>query len=159
MAFLRTKRRPVKDLHVSEVGVDLVARFEGFVDHAYKPVAGERYWTIGYGHYGPDVHKGDHITVNEAKLLLKGDLKEAADAVRSRVKVKINQNHFDALVSLTYNIGSGGFAGSTVLRQLNAGHFRRARWAFLMWVYGASGKLLGLVRRRRAEMKLWKRSY
>ncbi len=157
MAYQRTTYRKVSDLRTSQAGVDLIKSFEGFVGHAYRPVAGEPYLTIGYGHYGPDVKPGQTITRAEAEKLLKRDISaKAADPIRSLVRVPMNQNQFDALVSLVFNIGSGNFTTSTVRRQLNRRHYRRARTAFLLWTSGASGRLIGLVRRRHAEMHLWR---
>ena len=44
-------------------GLALIKRFEGCRLKAYKPVPTEKYWTIGWGHYGPDVREGQTITV------------------------------------------------------------------------------------------------
>lgn len=49
-------------MNISKVGKDLIKSFEGCVLHAYKPVASEQYYTIGWGHYGPDVYAGMTIT-------------------------------------------------------------------------------------------------
>ena len=150
------RKHPATSLSVSTEGVELVAHFEGFRERAYKAVPAERYWTIGYGHYGPDVRPGDTITRSEARELLRRDLTDAEGAVRRQVKVPISQGQFDALTSFAFNAGEGALAGSTLLRKLNKGRHRRARWQLHRWVFGASGPLLGLVRRRRAEAKLWR---
>lgn len=142
---------------ISPRGVDFIAGQEGLVLHAYKPVAAEKYWTIGYGHYGPDVHKGQTIDVAKARRLLREDIQfKAADHVRRLVKVPLSQNEFDALVSLCFNIGEGNFAKSTVLSQLNKGRRGRAAAAFVLWVRGADRKVLtGLVTRRNAERRMF----
>lgn len=140
---------------VSAAGVNLVARFEGFVGHAYKPVAAERYWTIGYGHYGPDVRRGATISQKNAKALLKKDLNKFAKGVKSRLHRKPTQNEFDAMVSFAYNVGLGAFGSSTLLRKFNAGDKMGAANEFGKWTRGASGPLRGLVIRRAAERKLF----
>lgn len=133
-----------------------MADFEGFRDHAYKPVPGEQFWTIGYGHYGPDVKPGDTVTRGDARRLLREDLAEAETAVRREVNVPLTQGQYDALVSFTFNVGAGALAESTLLRKLNRGRYRRARWQLHRWVNGANGPLPGLVRRRKAEARLWR---
>lgn len=152
----RNKKHPAHILHASQVAVDLLVHFEGFRPIAYKPVPQEEHWTIGFGHYGPDVDPGDSITRKEARRLLRRDMTTAEGAVRRLVKVPISQGEFDALVSFTFNCGAGALAGSTLLRKLNKGRHRRARWQLHRWVFGAGGPLLGLVRRRKAEAKLWR---
>lgn len=149
-------KRPAHILHASKVAVSLIASFEGFRPIAYKPVPEEEYWSIGYGHYGPDVEPGDSITREEGRRLLRRDLAVAEAAVRRLVRVPISQGQFDALTSFTFNVGAGALAGSTLLRKLNKGRHRRARWQLHRWVFGASGPLLGLVRRRKAEARLWR---
>lgn len=138
-------------------GVNLIKRFEGFRAVAYKPVAAEKFWTIGYGDYGPHVRRGQRITRAEGERRLRRRLFEFERGVDRMVMTHINQNRFDALVSLAYNIGLGAFADSTVLRRVNARQFDQAAAAFHMWTRGASGPLPGLVRRRNAEARLFVR--
>ena len=42
-------------MKTSQSALNQIAKFEGIRLTAYKPVAAEKYWTIGVGHYGPDV--------------------------------------------------------------------------------------------------------
>jgi lysozyme len=143
-------------MRASARGVNLIARFEGCVLHAYKPVKAERYWTIGYGHYGPDVRAGQRITALRALQLLRLDLRNAEAAVTRLVKVGIGQERFDALVSFVFNVGAGNFASSTLLRKLNHGDYAGAGREFDRWTRGADGKSLpGLVARRNAEQALF----
>jgi GH24 family phage-related lysozyme (muramidase) len=144
-------------MRLSQRGVNLIKSFEGFSAVAYKPVKAEKFWTIGYGDYGPHVHQGQRITRAEAEKRLRRRLKEFEAGVDRLVTTHINQNRFDALVSLAYNIGLGAFANSTVLRMVNQRKFKRAAAAFHLFVFGATGKLLGLVRRRNAEARLFVR--
>lgn len=156
--------KPAKDRSISDQGVDLIATWEGFVPYAYNDAAGHA--TVGYGrllHHGP-VTQADRDkwgTKTNPKLtrargceLLRDDIREkAANHVRRLVKVPVTQGQFDALVSLTFNIGAGAFASSTVLRQLNGKHYRAASLAFLMWTKAGGRVLLGLSRRRAAERR------
>lgn len=129
---------------------------EGLRLDAYKPVKKEKYYTIGYGHYGPDVKAGQHITKAQAEALFTKDLAKFESAVRKYVKVPITQNQFDALVSFAYNVGIGNFASSTLLKKLNRKDYLGAQKEFGRWVYGEGKKKLpGLVKRRAAEAQLF----
>ena len=76
-------------------------------------------------------------------------------AVYENVKVGLNQNQFDALVSLTYNIGIGAFSKSTLLKKLNAGDYKGTSNQFDVWVNAGGKRLDGLVKRRAKEKALF----
>lgn len=134
------------------VNKDIVKEFEGLRLEAYKCPAGV--WTIGYGHTR-GVIPGDVITEAEAEALLAEDLEDSEDAVRAFVNVELNQNQFDALVSFVYNLGSGNFNSSTLLRKLNNGDYLGAANEFNRWNKAGGVVLSGLVRRRNAEANLF----
>jgi GH24 family phage-related lysozyme (muramidase) len=144
-------------MRISNRGIRLIKRYEGVRLKAYKPVPTEVHWTIGYGHYGPDVRRGQVITEAQAEKLLRADLRKFELGVTRLLKTRINQNRFDALVSLAFNIGLGAFAESTVLRETNRRRFKRAAAAFGMWVKGGGRVLPGLVKRRASEAWLYAR--
>ena len=96
---------------ISKKGLDLIKEFEGYRDKAYKCPAGV--WTCGYGHTN-GVKKDTACTRQEAEEWLREDVGWAERAV-SNID-GLNQNQFDALVSLTYNIGGSAFKNSTVCR-------------------------------------------
>ena len=64
---------------IGEAGLALIKQFEGCRLTAYKPVSTEKYWTIGWGHYGPEVEEGQTITQAEADQLLLADCRQFAD--------------------------------------------------------------------------------
>ena len=135
--------------------VDIVKTYEGFSPRAIK-LAGEDEYTIGYGHYGSDVHAGDTITEAEATALMKKDLKVFENAVRSAVKVDITQSQFDALVSLSYNIGTGAFADSDTVKALNEGKVGHAAVDIPSWRRGMGYQILpGLEKRRQTELEFF----
>ena len=76
--------------------------------------------------------------------------------VRKFVKVELTQNQFDALVDFAYNAGVGALQKSTLLKKVNAGKFDEVPAEFMKWTKGGGKELPGLVRRRRAEVKLWR---
>ncbi|MNJ25417.1 Lysozyme RrrD [compost metagenome] len=134
---------------ISQAGIRLIQNFEGCRLTAYKPVATEQYWTIGWGHYGPDVKQGMTITQAKADAMLVADLVRYETAVNN-LNLQLNQNQFDALVSFCYNCGAGN------LRKLCLGR-TIAQIAQNITKYDkAGGKVLtGLVRRRKAELDLF----
>jgi lysozyme len=136
-------------LAINEPGLEIIRRSEGLRLNAYY-LAGQ--WLIGYGHAGT-AKQGMKITGVDADRLLVTDVKEAERAVRELVAVPINENEFSALVSLAYNMGSGAFARTEVLRRLNAGDRAGAARAFGYIVAAdVNGQrvVLDALRRRRA---------
>jgi GH24 family phage-related lysozyme (muramidase) len=144
-------------MRISNRGIRLIKRYEGVRLRAYKPVPTEQFWTIGYGHYGPDVRAGQVITERRGGGREGRAQRKFEEGVTRLLKTKINQNRFDALVSLAFNIGLGAFADSTVLRETNRRRFKRAAAAFGMWVKGGGKVLPGLVKRRASEAWLYTR--
>ena len=138
--------------------INLIKYFEKCKLQAYKPIAAEKDYTIGWGHKGPDVKAGMIISQKRAEELLKSDLQKFENAVNKYVKVPITQNQFDALVSFCYNTGTNSFASSTLLKMLNANKFIEAANEFGRWVKGDNGQVLqGLVERRNREKELFLR--
>ena len=139
-------------LSISNTGLALIKKFEGCKLTAYKPVSTEKYWTIGYGHYGSDVKQGQTISQAQADAFLKADCTSAEKSVNSYTKYNWNQNQFDALVSFTFNCGSGNLK-----TLLNNGQRTIAEISAKITAYNkAGGKVLqGLVNRRAAEKELF----
>lgn len=132
----------------SKTGIQLTERFEGCRLAAYPDTGGV--WTIGYGHtHG--VHEGMTCTREQAEAWLREDIRLAADAVNRLVSVLLKQSEFDALVDFVFNLGSGAFARSTMLEDLNAGNFAAAALQFPLWNRDAGRVLAGLLHRRLAE--------
>lgn len=141
---------------VSAKGIRFIAGFEGFSPKAYK-FPGETYYTIGYGHSGPDVGANDTITRTRARALLRKDVHSFQEGVKKLVHRELRQRDLDALTSFAYNNGLGSLESSTLLKRWNAGENRCkvAREELPKWVHGSGGTVLpGLVRRRHAEAHL-----
>jgi lysozyme len=142
-------------MKTSARGLDLIKAHEGLRLEAYPdPASGGDPWTIGYGHTA-GVKPGDVITQEQADAYLREDIAWAEDAVRSGVKVPISQAAFDAMVSLTFNIGAGAFGRSTLLKMLNAGDHAGAADQFMRWTTAAGRVMPGLEKRRAAERALF----
>lgn len=133
---------------VSEQGIALIKRFEGFSPTPYLCPAG--YWTIGYGHV---VVTGDRLQVTrkQAEALLREDVRSAEVAVKRLITAALNQHQFDALVSFTFNLGAGALQRSTLRQVVNRGAHEAVPRELARWVFAAGRKLPGLVARRKAE--------
>lgn len=140
-------------MQTSSAGRAAIMQREGVVLTAYLDSV--KVLTIGVGHTSaagpPTVKAGMKITRAEAEAILSRDLAIFEAAVNAAVKVPLNQNEFDALVSLAFNIGAGAFKKSTLVKRLNAGDRAGAANAFLMWNKAGGRTLQGLVNRRKAE--------
>ena len=139
-------------MKTSDAGINLIKSFEGLRLKAYKPVSTEKYYTIGYGHYGADVKPDMVISSEYAEALLRLDLDKFERAVNSYER-NWNQNQFDALVSFAFNCGVANLKRLVTNRT-------NAQIAQKIVLYNkAGGKVLkGLVRRRAAEQELFMRA-
>lgn len=147
-------------MKVSAAGRKAIAGHEGVRLTAYPdPATGGEPWTIGVGHTSaagaPKVTKGMTITAAQCDEILSRDLATFEDAVEDSVAVPLNQNQFDALVSLAFNIGAGAFGRSTLVKKLNAGDYQGAADQFTVWNKAAGKVMKGLVTRRAAERALF----
>ena len=147
----------IDQMAVSLFGVDLICGFEGKRLAAYDDGVGV--WTIGFGTTvypnGIKVKKGDTCTEAQAKAYMAHDLKKFEATVNKAVTVQLNQNQFDALVSLAYNIGTNAFSKSTLVKKLNANDIRGAADQFDEWVNAGGKRMQGLVNRRAKEKALF----
>lgn len=137
----------------SKTGLELIKKWEGGPWLTAKRFGCEKYLSIGYGHYGPDVKIGQKITKQQAEDLLKKDIAGAVkkvNALNDKYGYKFNQNEFDALVSFCYNIGN--------VMQLTANGTRSKKTIadkMLLYVKSGGKTLPGLVNRRKDERKLF----
>lgn len=139
-------------MKTSPAGRKLIETFEGLKLTSYQDQRG--IWTIGYGST-TDVYPNMTITPEEADERLAVDLHTAETAIYKSVRIDLNQNQFDSLVSLAYNIGGGAFGKSTLVSLLNQGAILGAANQFLVWdkTNGVVNK--GLLNRRTAERTLF----
>lgn len=142
----------INNLTYSPNGFKLTEQFEGLSLSAYQDVAGV--WTNGYGNtHG--VVPGTTITVEQAQNDLASNIEGAEFVVNRVVTVPLTQNQFDALVDFVFNLGSGNFQSSTLLRLLNQGDYHGASGQFPLWNHSGGHVVDGLTRRRLAEQALF----
>jgi GH24 family phage-related lysozyme (muramidase) len=153
---------------LSNDGLAFIKRFEGFKPNLYEDAGN---CAIGYG---TRVHDGScdgrasekpyakGISEADASALLVRDTAAAAKSVADAVKVTLNQNQTDALISFTYNVGVGAFADSTLLKLLNQGKYDSVPNELKRWTKARQGdkivELPGLIERRAAEAELFQRA-
>lgn len=143
-------------MKISYIGLDLIKSYETLQLTAYRALKTEKYLTIGYGHYGPDVKEGQTITKEEATKLLQQDVQTAENELNQLIKqnVLLTQNQFDALCSLVFNIGVGNFRKSTLRKKL-LNHIQSVDCEFMKWVYSDGHYVQGLYNRRKKEVELF----
>jgi lysozyme len=146
-------------MKTSPHGLAFIMEHEGCVLSSYPdPATGGEPWTIGVGHTG-GVEPGDTCTEVEALRWLSEDAQEAEEAINRLVTVQLTQDQFDALVSFVFNLGAGNFAGSTLLKRINAGDFDGAAAEFVKWNRAAGRVMAGLTKRRLAESALFQSEF
>ena len=139
---------------ISDKGIALIKEFEGCKLSAYKCVPTEKYYTIGWGHYGPDVRKEQKISQMEADLMFLVDIEEYVNYVNNKNYVpltdSLNQNQFDALVSFCYNCGAGNL--KTLCKNRSIAEISNS----IPKYNKSGGKVLnGLVKRRAKDIALF----
>lgn len=140
-------------MRLSNPSRERLKRLEGFRAKAYIPVPGDRV-TIGYG-FTDGVKMGDTMTREEADARLIEELRPYEMAVWQACTNEPNQNEFDAMTSLAYNIGIAGFKRSTVLKAHNRGDHQAAARAFGLWNKSGGRVYAGLTKRRAEEAALY----
>ena len=144
-------------MKIDKYGLNLIIKFESCKLTAYKVDNTEKYYTIGYGHYGADVKKDMKISKDTAIKLFRNDIKYFERCVNNCLKVKITQSMFNSLVSFTYNVGFSAFKNSTLLKYVNKKQFTKASKEFKKWNKCGGKVLKGLVKRRLLEQTEFER--
>lgn len=148
-------------MKLSNTGIELLKEFEGFSSKPYLCSAGVP--TIGYGstfyENGKQVSLSDpKITESRAVELFLFQLKNYEKAVNTFVKVELNQNEYDALVSICYNIGITAFKKSKLVKNINAGLKNETtliKTNFNAWTFSKGKRIQGLMNRRTKEFNLF----
>jgi lysozyme len=147
---------------LTPAGANLIKHFEsclqkrGELYHPYHCPAGVL--TIGWGHtnhHGRKFDDDSRWTMAECNQAFLEDMGGFERDVRKAVTVPLEPYQFDALVSFTYNVGSGNLNKSTLLKKVNAGDFEGAAKEFAKWNKGGGKVLAGLTRRRASESLLF----
>lgn len=141
-------------MKISDNGLNLIKKFEGLRLASYQDSVGV--WTIGYGHT-LNVKSGQVITKETAENYLRSDCVKVENAINS-YNFKLNQNQFDALVSLFFNVGTGYLKNFVTLLKTNPDS-DEVPAKINKYIYAGGGILSGLVARRKAEAELYKKKH
>ena len=142
-----------QNLRASENAFKIIRHFEGFYPNAYDD--GDGTITIGYGTI-EGVKMGDTITKSEAERRMRKEVEEKGKSIIKNIRVPLAQDQFDALISFSYNMGTGPLSSSTFSRYLNDGEYEKAINEFPRWINDGGKPSSGLLRRRKSEMVLFK---
>ena len=147
-------------MKVSSNGLNIIKKYESLKLKPYLCPAGKP--TIGYGstYYedGKKVKLDDKpITKERAEELLLNITDKVNKQVTSTLRVVVNQNQFDALVSFVFNIGIGNFIDSTLLEKVNNLNFEGAAEELKRWKKSGGVVLNGLIKRRKEEQELFEK--
>jgi lysozyme len=139
--------------------LNLIKKFEGLELTSYPDTGG--IWTIGYGNTvnkdtSQAIKPGDKIDLATAERWLKMDVAEREKKIKGLIKVPVTANQMAAMTSLAYNIGTGAFGSSTLLRLLNQGADKKlVADQFLRWNKVHGKEVKGLTKRRKLERELF----
>jgi lysozyme len=143
-------RTKIAMLSASAVALVGLAVHEGYRESAYLDIVGVP--TIGYG-TTEGVRLGDRTDPIKALERALSDMQKFEGAIKQCVRVPLYQHEYDAFLSLSYNIGSGAFCRSTLVRKLNAREYKYACDEILRWNKAGGKVVRGLVIRREKEHK------
>lgn len=138
---------------INEHGLAIIKESEGLSLIPYICPGG--YYSIGYGNrtHALEFNK---ITEEQAEEFLLEDLNDTYQHLAILCQhIPLTDNQWSALVSFVYNVGSGKFSNSTMLKKLKAGDYLGAGDEFGRWVYAKGKKLNGLIIRRAKEESLF----
>lgn len=152
----------ITSMTTSQSGITFIKRHEGLKLTAYKALSTEKYYTIGYGHNGSDVYEGMTITEAQAEQYLVNDVKTFENSLNTyciKYNIHLNQNQFDALISFSYNVGTGWQSKIDMPKMLKNGQERFSEDIvyeyFGQWRKSGGQVVQGLVNRRKDEAALF----
>lgn len=141
---------------MSEAGYKFLESLESFRAEAYKDEAGK--WTIGYGRT-ENVKQGDKVDEKTALQDIRIHVSKIEDFLNEAIKVPLEQNQFDALVSFVYNVGISAFHNSQLMQMLNHKCYDTVPYQMKRWKYitvkNGKQESMGLINRREREADLW----
>ena len=133
--------------------INIIKKYEGLQLRVYTCPGGKE--TIGWGHVVKPNESFRYITDAQAEMLLMKDIRDAEEAMLRFIKVPLNNNQKCALISFIFNLGSGNFQSSTLLKVINEERHLDVPEQLIRWVFVSGKKFRGLMRRRCEESLLY----
>ncbi len=146
---LKQKLTVLVSAGATAIALTVIAHFEGVRYEPYEDVGGVL--TVCYGHTGKDIIPNKVYSKDECNELLESDFQRTKQQVDKLVKVPTDDYTKAALYSFAFNVGTGAFSKSTMLKKLNAGDQYGACEELKKWVYAGGKVWRGLVNRREVE--------
>jgi len=144
---------------ISDNGLLFTSLWEIFAPVAYKATPAEKYFTIGFGHYGTDVKQGQQITKQAAIELLKSDMAKAVKKADELASKSFSQSQFDAICDLCFNVGTGVIEKDSTLNDFDDavrnGDVVNTRRIMAQFINQDGKPLLGLRRRTAGRLALF----
>lgn len=144
---------------ISDNGLLFTSLWETFAPVAYKATHSEKYYTIGWGHYGADVKQGQQITKQAAIELLKADMAKAVKKADELTSKSFSQSQFDAICDLCFNVGTGVIEKDATLNDFDDavrnGDVINTRRIMAQFINQNGKPLLGLRRRTAGRLALF----
>ena len=144
---------------ISDNGVLFTSLWETFRPHPYRATAAEKYFTVGFGHYGPDVKAQWVWTEEKAIEVLRQDMLKAVKKANELVSSAFNQSQFDAICDLCFNVGTGVIEKDNTLNDFDDavrnGDIENTRRIMAQFVKQGGKTLLGLQRRTAGRLALF----
>lgn len=142
----------------SKKALDIIKKWESMRLNAYLDPIGIP--TIGYGtikyENGAKVKMGEKVTQKRADELLDFEAGKKAREINKLLKKELNQNQYDAILSFSYNVGTGALGKSTLLKKINVSPCDPTiKGEFMKWIYAGGQKFSGLENRRKEEAALY----
>lgn len=144
-------RRIAATMAVSVAGLASITMEEGKVTRVYYDAVAIPTVCVGHTATVTRADIGKVFTDETCDQLLRSDTAHAVKGVGRCVLHPITQNQFDALVSFTFNVGTGALCSSTLVRKLNDGDCKGAAAEFSRWNKAKGRVLAGLTKRRAHE--------
>jgi lysozyme len=147
-------KKPNRKAQAAALAVACLALWEGcdrVAKHFSVDPPGVITACYGMTNFDRHLNVGDSFTPEQCKQYLLNDIPRYAEAMEKCVKADMPPHRRAALISFTYNVGSGNLCHSSVARHLNAGNVQAGCDALMLYVKANGKTLRGLVRRRQFE--------
>jgi lysozyme len=146
---MKNPRAKIAALSLSAAALVGLVAHEGYSDRPIIPVPGD-VLTIGFG-TTEGVKATDKTTPVKALQRAMADIQKFEGALKQCVKVPLYQHEYDTYINFSYNIGSGAFCNSTLVKKLNTQDYEGACKELLRWNRVKGRVVDGLTNRRQKE--------
>ncbi|HII3727952.1 TPA: lysozyme [Pasteurella multocida] len=143
------------EIRTTQRGMEIIGNAEGCYTKPYQCPADVLTVGIGTTNAVEKIDRNKIYTLEEIAYLFKEGVKQAEKCVNEHANGKqLPQGAFEALTSITFNVGCGKMQKSTLFRMAKQGYTPQMCDQFSRWVYAGGQKMRGLEIRREKERQL-----